>query len=138
MPARKLKIELMDEEGNRYTITFEGRVTREKATKLLDLVDLLSGLPETQVVPNEQINRLSKIDKLKLLIEKHFPFIWFTSKDLQLIYEKEFNTPISLSTVSTYLTRMSNYGLLISEREGRIKRFKVNTKLVKVGSGLNF
>ena len=38
MPARKMRVELFDNEGNRYTIAFEGQITREKAIRLLDLV----------------------------------------------------------------------------------------------------
>ena len=45
MPARKMRVELFDSEGNRYTIAFEGQVTRDKALRLLDLVELLGGMP---------------------------------------------------------------------------------------------
>ena len=38
MPARKMRVELFDNEGNRYTITFEGQITRDKAVRLLDLL----------------------------------------------------------------------------------------------------
>ena len=31
MPARKMRVELFDNEGNRYTIAFEGQVTRDKS-----------------------------------------------------------------------------------------------------------
>ena len=41
MPARKMRVELFDSEGNRYSISFEGQVTRDKAVRLLDL----SGTP---------------------------------------------------------------------------------------------
>ena len=45
MPARKIRVELFDSDGNRYTIAFEGQVTRDKALRLLDLVELLGGAP---------------------------------------------------------------------------------------------
>ena len=45
MPARKMRVELFDNDGNRYTIAFEGQVTRDKALRLLDLVELLGGVP---------------------------------------------------------------------------------------------
>ena len=45
MPARKMRVELFDSDGNRYTIAFEGQVTRDKALRLLDLVELLGGAP---------------------------------------------------------------------------------------------
>ena len=43
MPARKMRVELFDNEGNRYTVAFEGQITRDKALRLLDLVELLGG-----------------------------------------------------------------------------------------------
>jgi len=132
VPARKLKVEVYDEEGNKYAISFEGRVTRDKALKILDLVDLLSGLPETPPPSHEKFNSLSKMDKVKMIVEKYFSLSWFTTRDVQLMYEKEYNTPISLSTVSTYLTRMVNSGILINERNGRNRRFKINANLIKI------
>lgn len=132
MPARKLKVEVYDEEGNKYAISFEGRVTRDKALKILDLVDLLSGLPETPPLSHEKFNSLSKMDKVKMIVEKYFSLSWFTTRDVQLMYEKEYNTPISLSTVSTYLTRMVNSGILINERNGRNRRFKINANIIKI------
>jgi len=132
VPARKLKVEVYDEEGNKYAISFEGRVTRDKALKILDLVDLLSGLPETPPLSHEKFNNLSKMDRVKMIVEKYFSLSWFTTRDVQLMYEKEYNTPISLSTVSTYLTRMVNSGILINERNGRNRRFKINANIIKI------
>ena len=115
MPARKMRVEVYDEMGNRYTITFEGRVTREKALKILDIVELLGGMPNVQ--PEwEQANGLSKIEKVKLVVERNFPITWFTAKDAQKAYERELNEPISLSTISTYLSRLADRGLLMRSR----------------------
>ena len=93
MPARKMRVELFDSDGNRYTIAFEGQVTRDKALRLLDLVELLGGgvVNEGQTanqgasLPNHV---LSRFEKVQLVIQKSFPLIWFSSKDIQLIYEQ--------------------------------------------------
>ena len=107
MPARKMRIELFDSEGNRYTIAFEGQITRDKAVRLLDLVELLGGMPEEATVSNAanpgEKNNLSRFDKMRFITQKSFPLIWFSSKDIQAVYEQELKEPISLSTVSTYL-----------------------------------
>ena len=52
----------------------------------------------------------SRLEKVQLVIQKNFPLIWFSSKDFQSIYEQELKEPISLSTVSTYLSRMATKG----------------------------
>ena len=111
MPARKIRVELFDSDGNRYTIAFEGQVTRDKALRLLDLVELLGGAPSEGPTVNEGAslpNRvLSRFEKVQLVVQKSFPLIWFSSKDIQSVYEKELKEPVSLSTVSTYLSRMA-------------------------------
>lgn len=117
MPARKIRVELFDSDGNRYTIAFEGQVTRDKALRLLDLVELLGGAPsESSTVGVETSipsRVLSRFEKVQLVVQKSFPLIWFSSKDIQSVYEQELKEPIGLSTVSTYLSRMAGKGLLL-------------------------
>jgi len=129
MPARKMRVELFDNEGNRYTIAFEGQITRDKAIRLLDLVELLGGMPgETNNNQSSNLstrNNLSRFDKTKLVIQKRFPLIWFSSKEIQSIYEKELKEPISLSTVSTYLSRMTNRGILIRSGQSNNLKYKM-------------
>ena len=129
MPARKMRVELFDNEGNRYTIAFEGQITRDKAIRLLDLVELLGGMPgetnNNQSSNLSTINNLSRFDKTKLVIQKRFPLIWFSSKEIQSIYEKELKEPISLSTVSTYLSRLTNRGILIRSGQSNNLKYKM-------------
>jgi len=117
MPARKIRVELFDSDGNRYTIAFEGQVTRDKALRLLDLVELLGGAPgENPSLSNGQnfTNKtLSRFEKVQLVIQKNFPLIWFSSKEIQSVYEQELKEPVGLSTISTYLSRMANKGMLL-------------------------
>src|SRR4030042_407288 len=117
MPARKMRVELFDNEGNRYTIAFEGQITRDKALRLLDLVELLGGMPgegvNTGAGSTLAGSSSSRVEKVRSVIQKSFPLIWFSSRDVQSVYEQELNEPVSLSTVSTYLTRMANKGLLL-------------------------
>ena len=129
MPARKMRIELFDSEGNRYTIAFEGQITRDKAVRLLDLVELLGGMPEETTVSNAANpgaeNNLSRFDKMRFITQKSFPLIWFSSKDIQAVYEQELKEPISLSTVSTYLARMSNRGFLLRTGGPNNMKYKI-------------
>jgi len=112
MPVRKMRVEVFDGSGNRYTVTFEGKVTREEALRLLDLIELLGGMPGVNPEWAGAASESSKFEKVHLIVQKHFPIAWFTSKDAQSMYEQEFKEPIPLSTVSTYLSRMADRGLL--------------------------
>jgi hypothetical protein len=113
MPARKMRVELFDGEGNKYSVAFEGQITREKALRLLDLVELLGGSVNPETDSMMANNRFSKYEKVRVLIQKAFPIVWFSSKEVQAAYEQELKEPISLSTVATYFSRMANKGLLM-------------------------
>jgi hypothetical protein len=126
MPARKMRVELFDSEGNRYTIAFEGQVTRDKALRLLDLVELLGGMPGEQSpsIGSGEGRGLSRFEKVRLIVQKNFPLVWFSSKDVQNVYETELKEPVALSTVSTYLARMTNRGLLLRTAESSNLKYK--------------
>lgn len=129
MPTRKIRVELFDNEGNRYTIAFEGQVTREKAVRLLDLVELLGGVqndgsgprPDQSVVDNG----FSKYDKVRIIIQKNFPLVWFSSKNTQVAYEQEFKEPMSLSTAATYLSRLASKGVLVKTGSANNLKYKL-------------
>ncbi len=129
MPARKMRVELFDSEGNRYTIAFEGQITRDKAVRLLDLVELLGGMPGETLNPgisNTVAGKSSsRFEKVRAVIQKSFPLIWFSSRDVQSVYEQELKEPVSLSTVSTYLARMASRGLLLRAGEGNNLKYKI-------------
>jgi len=129
MPVKKMRVEVYDGGGNRYTITFEGNVTREKALRLLDLIELLGGMPSVNPNLEETTSAYSKFDKLRSILEKHFPIVWFSSKDAQLVYEQEFKEPISLSTVSTYLSRMADRRVLAKSAASNRRRYRTMTRV---------
>jgi len=122
-------VEVFDGSGNRYTITFEGQVTREKALRLLDLVELLGGIRAGNPEWNRAASDLSKFDKVRLIIDKSFPIVWFSCKDVQSAYEQELKEPISLSTVSTYLSRMADRGILAKNGMSNRWRYRAMTKI---------
>jgi hypothetical protein len=127
MPARKVRVDLFDTEGNRYSITFEGQVTRDKALRLLDLVELLGGMPgggspgAGSITPG---NELSKYDKVRAIVQRHFPVVWFSSREVQSVYEQELKEPISLSTVATYLSRMTTKGVVLKTGPSTSLKYK--------------
>jgi hypothetical protein len=126
MPARKMRVEVFDSEGNKYSIAFEGQITREKALRLLDLVELLGGVAGSNPGLEASMSQESKYDKVLSIIQKHFPIVWFSSKEVQAVYEQEFKEPISLSTVATYLSRMSSKGMLMKAGAPNRLKYRVS------------
>ncbi len=131
MPARKIRVELFDSEGNRYTVAFEGQITRDKAMRLLDLVELLGGMPgensPSAKVTSTQFNGTSRFDRVRSVIQKNFPLVWFSSKEILSYYEQELKEPISLSTISTYLSRLANKGFLIRTGGQSDLKYKISS-----------
>jgi hypothetical protein len=126
-----MRVELFDSEGNRYTLAFEGQITRDKALRLLDLVELLGGMPgETPNTPAGSIPSVSvssRFEKVRSVVQKSFPLVWFSSKEIQSVFEQDLKEPISLSTVSTYLSRMATKGWLLRNGGPNNLKYKIAT-----------
>ncbi len=132
MPAKKLRVEVFDTDGNRYTVTLEGEVTRKKALCVLDIVELLGSVKGQREQSN--FHKASKFEKVKSVLSSKFPFSWFSSRSVLMAYRHTFNDPISLSTVSTYLARMTSRGFLMAEGSNS-KRYRIVTELVQNAIG---
>jgi hypothetical protein len=136
MPARKIRVEVFDGEGNKYTVAFEGQISREKALRLLDLVELLGGVPSgsesSEIAHTVPTGTCSKYEKVGMTLRKHFPLVWFSSKEVQPIFEQEFKEPISLSTVATYLSRMTDKGLLLKAGSSKDLKYKVAVNVAEI------
>jgi hypothetical protein len=128
MPTKKMRVEVFNN-GDRYTVTFEGQITRDKALRLLDLVELLGGTPATTSDQTTSTAELSKIEKVRLTAEKNFPVGWFSSKDMRDAYEKHYSEPISLSTASTYLSRLTDRGYFIKKGSSNQMRYRIMTAI---------
>lgn len=102
-------------------------MTRDKALRLLDLVELLGGMPgggnpgTGYTAPGTE---LSKYDKVRMIVQRHFPAIWFSSLEVQSVYEQELKEPISLSTVATYLSRLAAKGIILRTGSSNKLRYK--------------
>ncbi len=105
-----MKIEFYDADGVKHSITMDGLVTRDKIGKILDLVEVLSGSP--QATARALAFSPRKFDRLASMIVAQMKGTEFTSKEAKSAFEKSFGERIPLSTVSTYLSRLSDRGVL--------------------------
>ena len=135
MPAKKMRVELFDNEGNRYSVSIEGEVTRDKALRILDLVELLGGMPAGASKPGistaVSTRELSKFDKVYTVVQKHFPLVWFSSREVQYMYEQELREPISLSTVATYLARLNAKGSVMKTGTANKLKYKISSSFAQ-------
>ena len=103
-----------DSDGARFDIKIEGNVTREKVLKIFEMMDLMNIEEE-----HETTNMDSVGSKIWHIVDKFFPMGKFTSTIVLEKYEDEFNEPVKLSVISTYLSRFSSKGRIDRVRTGR-------------------
>ena len=114
MAKKRIRIDMEDSEGARYDIKLEGNVTREKVLKIFEMMDLMN-IEEEQGITN-----LDSIGaKIWHIVDKFFPMGKFTSTNILEKYEDEYNEPVKLSIISTYLSRFSTKGKIDRIRTGR-------------------
>jgi hypothetical protein len=121
---KRFKIELEDAEGSKYNLSLEGNISKDKIMKIVEFMDLLNIEPnesgESEVYGNNNRSIPASVgDRIWTLIEGKFPYGSFTSTDILELYEDQYNEPIKLSIISTYLSRYSERGRLTRTRQGK-------------------
>ncbi len=114
MAKKRIRIDMEDADGARYDIKLEGNVTREKVLKIFEMMDLMNIEEEQETANMESIG-----SKIWYIIDKFFPMGKFTSTNILEKYEDEYNEPVKLSIISTYLSRFSTKGKVDRIRTGR-------------------
>ena len=114
MAKKRIRIDMEDSDGARYDIKLEGNVTRDKVLKIFEMMDLMN-IEEQQ----ETTNIDSMGSKIWHIVDKFFPIGKFTSTNILEKYEDEYNEPVKLSIISTYLSRFSTKGRVNRTRTGR-------------------
>ncbi len=109
-----------DSEGARYDIKLEGNVTREKVLKIFEMMDLMN--IEEQNQNNKSLDSVG--GKIWHIIDKYYPVGKFTSTNILEKYEDEYNEPVKLSIISTYLARFTNRGKIDRAKQGREWRYQ--------------
>ena len=126
LKTRKLKLEFYDNDGVRHSLTVEGPVTREKIGKLLDLVEVMSGTPRLESLAVGSSPH--KYDRLAGHVVTRLKGRRFSATEARKSYQETYGESITLSTVSTYLTRLSDKGVIERSREGPFVRYAVRTE----------
>jgi len=114
MAKKRIRIDMEDADGARYDIKLEGNVTRDKVLKIFEMMDLMNIEEEEKSVKMDSIG-----SKIWHIVDKFFPMGKFTSTNILEKYEDEFNEPVKLSVISTYLSRFTSKGRVERIRTGR-------------------
>ncbi len=114
MASKRIRIDIEDAEGANYNLNLTGNITREKVLKAFEFLDLMN-IEDTPDSP--QLDSVGA--KIWHIVDKFFPLGKFTSSELLEKYEDEYNEPIKLSIISTYLSRFTEKGKVERARTGR-------------------
>ena len=127
MAKKHIRIGGEDAHGDKFDIKLEGNITREKILRVFEVMNMVDIEAEggSQNHP-EPPNMDSTGAKIWHTVDKYFPLGKFTSTDVLEKYEDEFNKPIKLSVISTYLSRFSARGRLDRVRTGREWTYQTN------------
>jgi hypothetical protein len=113
---KRVKIELEDEDGTKYTLALEGKVSREKLMKAVDMLEIMD-VPIERSYPKPP-NEGTFFGKVIILLETAFSAGDFSSADVAREFEEKYSQPVRLSTISTYLARLADRQYIKRERFG--------------------
>jgi len=126
MTTKRVKIQFTDDRGTKHTVTVEGQITREKVSQLLDYVELMAGTAGGSSSDRSLLSvARNKFDRLTAVVLGRLSGRIFSSKDVQREYETVYNDCPALSTVSTYLSRLVDKGLVTRSGSSNDWRYAV-------------
>ena len=112
---KRIKIELEDEEGTKYTLALEGAVSRDKLMKAMDMLEVMDvPIGRSHRAPDEG----TFFGNVLALLETTFAAGVFSSSDVAREFEDKYAQPVKLSTISTYLARLADKQYIRRERFG--------------------
>ena len=116
--TKKIKIELEDENGEKYNLSLQGTLSKEKIMNVIEFVQLFDkNSIENSFEHKESDTKLGS--KLWKLIIENFKYHTFTSSDILRIYQDLYYQSIQLSVISIYLSRFYLKKQLNRSRNGK-------------------
>lgn len=122
---KKVKVEITDEEGTTYSLALRGRFSHEKVMRVMELIDLL-GQGEHNSPSSLPPDESTTYGRMLKLIQSSYSAKEFSSADIARDYEDLNASPIPLSTVSTYLSRLAERGILNRQKFGNSWVYRVS------------
>jgi hypothetical protein len=122
---KKVKVEITDEEGTTYSLALQGRFSQDKVMRMMEMLDLL-GKGDHEIsrapIPDES----TTFGRILKLVQSSYSVKEFSSADIARDYEELHASPIPLSTVSTYLSRLADRGVLKRQKFGNSWVYRVS------------
>jgi hypothetical protein len=132
--AQEVQVHLVKDDGTKADAEFDGEFPLLSAIKFLQAASKIRNEVPLQTSITNSVNESQKLtlrERLEMFLRFEYPRVWFTSLDVKKQYEFVYGK-IGLSTVSTYLARMSHENILIrrGNRNQREYRFKDENNII--------
>ena len=121
---KKVKVEITDEEGTTYSLALQGKFSQDKLMRMMELVDFF-GERDHNTPHARSPDESTTYGKILKLIQSSYSTKEFSSADIARDYEERVGSPIPLSTVSTYLSRQADRGILSRQKFGNSWVYRV-------------
>jgi len=126
--AEEVQVHLVKDDGTKADAEFEGEFPGESAIKFIlassrTRIETPSQLPITK--STNEMRDLTLKERLEMFLRFEYRGMWFTSLNVKKHYESIYGK-IGLSTVSTYLARMSRENILIRRGNRNQREYRFN------------
>lgn len=101
---KRIKIELEDENGEKYNLSLQGNLSKEKIMNVIEFVQMFEKNSMDNIFEHKESD-IKLGSKLWNIITENFRYHTFTSSDLLRIYKDLYYESIQLSVISIYLSR---------------------------------
>ena len=123
---KKVKVEITDDEGTTYSLALQGTFSQDKVMRMMELLDLLGQTDHSSAHHVKAADESTTYGKIFKLIQSAYSVREFSSADIARDYEEQHSSPIPLSTVSTYLSRLADKGVLKRQKFGNSWVYRIS------------
>jgi hypothetical protein len=116
---RKIRIELEDNEGDRYNLSLEGKFSKEKMIRVFDLIESFEDKTTKESTSPAYDDTSSLASRIWSIIQDKCHNSTFTSAFIFNKYNEVYKEKLQLSVISTYLSRFFARNKLARIKHGK-------------------
>lgn len=118
-PKKKIKIELQDNEGDRYNLSLEGKFSKEKMMRVFELIESFEDKATKEPTSLAYDDTSTLASRIWSIVQDKCHDMTFTSVFIFNKYNEIYEEKLQLSVISTYLSRFFARNKLARIKHGK-------------------
>ena len=118
-PKKKIKIELEDNEGDRYNLSLEGKFSKEKMMRVFELIESFEDKTTKESTSLAYDDTSTLASRIWSIVQDKCHDTTFTSAFIFNKYNEIYEEKLQLSVISTYLSRFFGRNKLARIKHGK-------------------